>query len=496
MTDAELLEEAKRRYPIGTEFLSALKYEGSPAKCKVTGHSVDIVVGRKVVWGGKQGFLYDDGDWAKIVSVSYKMKPFPTDKVYTKLKVIEGIISKNISANGNLPDIIPYGTITWVNNAMKHWDCSEYYHIENNRWRANIPKKYFEALEEINPLKTEKMEPIDEIDKALAAYEELEAKETKSKSKPIYDTDIDIGDLFVMKYDPYKFRIFKCYGFYEGVSILGIDVTYSRNGHSNGYDFRITNKFGKEIKPNFASTGKGNHYFVRAENAKRVTKTEAERIFKENSPFKPGDTIKLKSSLSKVNNMLFTDGMVRTLPDKITKVTTFTFGTDYFGYHVNGWCVTMDCIASKVSAEIKPEVITPTTERGPITDSSSKYVYFRPKSQRPTYFNSDGEMDYMLKGAYLKVLSNDGDRWTVEDIYNVHKRWVVYKSDCDECAPMPATPTTIDVETDSTYDYSSGSTETDAITLPSIVKRPVVTQRLVVDTNFLDVVIPSVKRKK
>lgn len=81
MTNEELLEEAKKRYPIGTEFISALKCP-DPAKCTVTGHNVDKVQGRTIVWGGKQGFLYDDGKWAEIVS-----KPEPQYEVGKWYKV-------------------------------------------------------------------------------------------------------------------------------------------------------------------------------------------------------------------------------------------------------------------------------------------------------------------------------------------------------------------------------------------------------------------------
>lgn len=108
MTNEELLEEAKIRYPIGTEFLSALKYCPDPAKCTVTGHSVDKVQGRTIVWGGKQGFLYDDGKWAEIISKPelqyeigkwYKVKwRYLNNPIYIKPTNVEG---NNIACNGD-----------------------------------------------------------------------------------------------------------------------------------------------------------------------------------------------------------------------------------------------------------------------------------------------------------------------------------------------------------------------------------------------------------
>lgn len=62
-----LLEEAKRKYPIGTVFKSALKHDSNPYVGKVVkGMYLD---NNSHIWNGDSiGFLYDNGKWAEIVS--------------------------------------------------------------------------------------------------------------------------------------------------------------------------------------------------------------------------------------------------------------------------------------------------------------------------------------------------------------------------------------------------------------------------------------------
>lgn len=64
-----LLEEAKRRYPVGTKFKSALKGDKHPFQTIVKENIyLDKVDGRQVIWNGDScGFIYDDGNWAEIV---------------------------------------------------------------------------------------------------------------------------------------------------------------------------------------------------------------------------------------------------------------------------------------------------------------------------------------------------------------------------------------------------------------------------------------------
>ena len=64
-----LLEEAKKRYPVGTKFKSALRGNKHPFQTIVKGNIyLDKVGGRQVIWNGDGcGFIYDDENWAEIV---------------------------------------------------------------------------------------------------------------------------------------------------------------------------------------------------------------------------------------------------------------------------------------------------------------------------------------------------------------------------------------------------------------------------------------------
>lgn len=74
LSKEELLEQAKKKYPIGTTIYSALRGDRNPAKVRVDKiGNLDIVKGRQIIWniqnGDLMGFLYDDGKWAEIVSL-------------------------------------------------------------------------------------------------------------------------------------------------------------------------------------------------------------------------------------------------------------------------------------------------------------------------------------------------------------------------------------------------------------------------------------------
>jgi len=86
MNDSDLLEEAKRRYPVGTTFKSALKHDTSPITTKVVNHTLSKTYGRIVIWGGPIGFLYDDGKWAEIVSTPDSVKEFKSERFVETMK--------------------------------------------------------------------------------------------------------------------------------------------------------------------------------------------------------------------------------------------------------------------------------------------------------------------------------------------------------------------------------------------------------------------------
>ncbi len=79
-----LLEEAKRRYPIGTKFKSALKGDKHPFQTIVKENIyLDKVDGRQVIWNGDGcGFIYDDENWAEIVEEPKVETKFEKGKWY------------------------------------------------------------------------------------------------------------------------------------------------------------------------------------------------------------------------------------------------------------------------------------------------------------------------------------------------------------------------------------------------------------------------------
>lgn len=81
-------------------------------------------------------------------TVVYEPLPFPSNnpdafKIIAKHDIIRGN-SDHMSCNGNIPDIIPKGTITWANSANAIIQSRGEICPENNRWCANIKSSCFE----------------------------------------------------------------------------------------------------------------------------------------------------------------------------------------------------------------------------------------------------------------------------------------------------------------------------------------------------------------
>lgn len=108
MSSEELLEEAKRRYPIGTMGYSALQTDANPGKVRVDKIGpVDKCLGRTIIWniqdGDHIGFLYDGGKWAEIISKpKEKYKPKVGDWVIITEK---GTSVNNVGDVGEIIDI-------------------------------------------------------------------------------------------------------------------------------------------------------------------------------------------------------------------------------------------------------------------------------------------------------------------------------------------------------------------------------------------------------
>ena len=96
-SQVDLLEIAKKKYPIGTKIYSALKNDNNPCQITVKNHSLDIVDGRTVIWAGVIGFIYDDGKWAEIIEEETLLeKAKRLYPVGTKFKNIYGKPSENV----------------------------------------------------------------------------------------------------------------------------------------------------------------------------------------------------------------------------------------------------------------------------------------------------------------------------------------------------------------------------------------------------------------
>ena len=79
LSKEDLLAEAERRYPVGTQFKSALIGDTNPYIGFVK-KGMYFSKSENVIWNGDSvGFIYDNGEWAKIVE-----KPKVTEKSLTK----------------------------------------------------------------------------------------------------------------------------------------------------------------------------------------------------------------------------------------------------------------------------------------------------------------------------------------------------------------------------------------------------------------------------
>jgi len=66
MNMQEILEEAKRRYPIGTKYISAAESDDIEYESK---YGRFQIIGTDTIWGDSgEGVLYQDGEWAKITN--------------------------------------------------------------------------------------------------------------------------------------------------------------------------------------------------------------------------------------------------------------------------------------------------------------------------------------------------------------------------------------------------------------------------------------------
>jgi hypothetical protein len=76
----------------------------------------------------------------------YVAQPFPNDGEYIKLIVKHDINKKYVGISGDMPDVIPKGTVTWCNKSYKSNILNNnIICIENNIYRANIDASCFEV---------------------------------------------------------------------------------------------------------------------------------------------------------------------------------------------------------------------------------------------------------------------------------------------------------------------------------------------------------------
>lgn len=102
LTEQELLEEAKRRYPVGTKFVDfeGIKYEAS---CDPW-----LLFRKKIVVreAGEGGVCYHEGKWAEIIEQpNYSFEKTRAKNLITEIKAktkeLETIFNKLYSNNGN-----------------------------------------------------------------------------------------------------------------------------------------------------------------------------------------------------------------------------------------------------------------------------------------------------------------------------------------------------------------------------------------------------------
>jgi hypothetical protein len=79
-----------------------------------------------------------------------EMLPYPKDN-YFKAVVVKDIHKKDITTQGNIPDLIPKGYQTWFRDVGTNYRERIFQNEcivcpENNRWKANIPAEYFQIV--------------------------------------------------------------------------------------------------------------------------------------------------------------------------------------------------------------------------------------------------------------------------------------------------------------------------------------------------------------
>jgi hypothetical protein len=131
--------------------------------------------------------------------------PLPAPPGAVHLEVIEDIRRENIGIPGTMPAVIKAGTITWHDKdgwvgarAKAEGNC----HPEGNRWCANIPIRYFKAIEQPEEVK-QGQSPTDDVDMNVIRAECM-------KRYPIGCTYIqpEGGTEIVLRADGVTYRIF------------------------------------------------------------------------------------------------------------------------------------------------------------------------------------------------------------------------------------------------------------------------------------------------
>lgn len=102
----------------------------------------------------QKGFKeFADNFYKKEEKVILEMRPYPKDN-YFKAVVVKDIHKKDITIQGNIPDLIPKGYQTWfidedIGCREDIFQSGEHLaYPEDNRWGANIPIEYFQIVED------------------------------------------------------------------------------------------------------------------------------------------------------------------------------------------------------------------------------------------------------------------------------------------------------------------------------------------------------------
>jgi len=170
-----LLEEAKRRYPIGTKFKSALKGDKHPFQTIVKENIyLDKVDGRQVIWNGDGcGFIYDDENWAEILEKPKVEPKFEVGKWYKNIGFSKEYI-------GKLDRI----------ESEEFW-VTEY--IYRDKWgKDNAYFVFFSDVQEVSLEEIQQYLPADHPDKIK--------QEVKEEVKPIERWSVESYVVFLKDY--------------------------------------------------------------------------------------------------------------------------------------------------------------------------------------------------------------------------------------------------------------------------------------------------------